>query len=684
MAVVVLISTISTILTFLFIVRQKKILTDELHARVRSIAQNLAYNSRDYILKRNAEQLYALTKGVIQEKDIERAQIINSKGKIIGHYDWRTIGEEFSFPVDSDSLSEETWFPSELDNCERVIVPIDIEGKFFHRDSNIIYSSGTQNADQDSAIFLPCIFIFPCFSHNGQEVTFSSLKYDHGNKIISSINIYNFKHKILVDGFTHGRWSHDGKLLTFSREEEIAVYNTSSNEIHILCTQGIGRIGYPCFTHDDESLITTLQANPPDINSERLFRISLDGGESEQLTYHKGQHWWPDCSPDGKWILYSDILDFCLYIYHIETGVSVRLFPDLSRKHCGGSFSPDGQKIGYLMEKQGNYEVFITNYPIEKEKQTPDTVYGTQLTSNGRNKWMPTDWSPDGKWITYVQNWEIYIIPAIGGNPINLTESLAGKEIIGYIVLDISFESMQKVISEGTKLAILMTLILIGLGTLGTVLVVKKLVLPLHNLAEATQEIAQGNFDQSVSVTRNDEIGILAESFNKMIGHLQNYQNKIETWNRELGIKVIERTQELAEKHVELEKAYKELETLDTAKDDFLSLVSHEIRTPLASISLHAEMLLNGIVDSEENKKLYHINIVKGCERLTRLVNNVLDISKIDAGRMQYNFEALNIRDLIDEVVKTFRPIIDRKRIQLKHNLVDGNIRFRGDRDRII
>jgi len=682
LAVVLLITAISSILTSFFISRQKKLLTNELHTRVRSISKNLAYNSRDYTFTGNTEKLYALAKGVAQEKDVIEAQIIDCNGKIIAHNNWERIGE-FNLSAVKDSVSEETWYPTEINFRERVVIPNDIDGKFISRNSDIIYSPHVKTAVQDSTIFMPGLFILPCFTRDSQSVTFSSIKYDHGNKVISSINIYNFEHRILVVGYSHHRWSHDGRFLTFSNEKEIAIYNTATKEFRILCQKGIGRIGYPDFTHDDAYLITTLQANPPDINSEKLFRIPLEGGDPEQLTFHKGQHWNPSCSPDGEWIVYTDISTFCLYLYNIKTGKSSRLFPDLSKKHNSGKFSPDGSKICFFLEIEGHREVFITKFPLEKEKQTRENKYGTQLTSSGGDKRMMTDWSPDNKWITYVQDWDINIISTGGGNPINLTESLSSREIMGYIVLDVSLESVNKAVSEGTRLAVLITVIMIGCGALSAIFLVKRIVQPVRNLANATKEVARGDFDQTVSVTRSDEIGILAESFNTMTGQLQNYREEIEEWNRELETKVTERTTELAEKHKKLESAYKELQTLDKAKDDFLSLVSHELRTPMSSILVFSEMLLNGVIDSEEKIKHIHATIIKNCNRLSRLINDVLDLSKIEAGRMVFKREVLNIQDMIEETVNGFQSLIENRSISVDYRNVPDDIFLLGDRDKI-
>ena len=111
------------------------------------------------------------------------------------------------------------------------------------------------------------------------------------------------------------------------------------------------------------------------------------------------------------------------------------------------------------------------------------------------------------------------------------------------------------------------------------------------------------------------------------------------------------------------EKAYKELQTLDKAKDDFLSLVSHELRTPLSSILLSSQMLLRKQVDSEEKKAAYIASIVDDSKRLTRLINDVLDLSKIEAGRMTFTFEPLNIRELVEVIGQHFQAEFERKNI---------------------
>lgn len=89
-------------------------------------------------------------------------------------------------------------------------------------------------------------------------------------------------------------------------------------------------------------------------------------------------------------------------------------------------------------------------------------------------------------------------------------------------------------------------------------------------------------------------------------------------------------------------------------KSDLVSNVSHELRTPLALIRMFAETLEMGRVRSEEKKREYYSTIVKESERLTRLVNTILDFAKMEAGKKEYHFQPANINHVVAEVLNTY------------------------------
>lgn len=257
------------------------------------------------------------------------------------------------------------------------------------------------------------------------------------------------------------------------------------------------------------------------------------------------------------------------------------------------------------------------------------------------------------------------------------------RENVGYAILEVSLESMNHAVASATRQAILITLVMIIAGSVAATLLVRTIAMPIYRMVNATRAVASDMFDHRVPVDRSDEIGVLASAFNDMTAKLERSRDKIEAWNRELERKVTERTAELEAKHEELEKAYDALKSLDNAKDEFLSLVSHELRTPLSAILLYSEMLRDGMVDEEQHFE-FLTNIVDNCYRLTRLINDVLDLSKIEAGRMTFNMEVLDFNTIVNDTLAGIKPNIDTKKIDFRYDRETNNRKIWADRDKII
>jgi len=146
--------------------------------------------------------------------------------------------------------------------------------------------------------------------------------------------------------------------------------------------------------------------------------------------------------------------------------------------------------------------------------------------------------------------------------------------------------------------------------------------------------------------------------------------------NEEIERRVKERT-------AELEQACRQMQQLDELKDSFLSSVSHELRTPLTSIRSFSEILLNyEDVDPESQKEFLQIINLES-ERLTRLINDVLDLSKIESGNMVWHDDLVSLKQIIEEAAKAQRPLFQKKSLELTLDLpVDLPLVF-ADRDRV-
>ena len=118
-------------------------------------------------------------------------------------------------------------------------------------------------------------------------------------------------------------------------------------------------------------------------------------------------------------------------------------------------------------------------------------------------------------------------------------------------------------------------------------------------------------------------------------------------------------------------------------KSDFVSNVSHELRTPLALIRLYAETLELGRITTDDKKHEYYSIIRKESERLTALINNILDFSRIEAGRKEYDFRETDIAELVRNTLDSYRFQIEQQGFALEEQIEPGIPRVRVDREAI-
>ena len=154
---------------------------------------------------------------------------------------------------------------------------------------------------------------------------------------------------------------------------------------------------------------------------------------------------------------------------------------------------------------------------------------------------------------------------------------------------------------------------------------------------------------------------------------------------------ILDETHQIIMYSRELEKAKKDLETanerlkeLDRLKNEFISTVTHELRTPLTSVRALAEILhTTPDLDSEKHSRFAGI-IIKESERLTRLINDVLDFQKIGSGKVDWQMERLNFKEVIEDSVAATNQLVTGKSIELVQDLKNKSGMVEGDKDRLI
>jgi signal transduction histidine kinase len=135
---------------------------------------------------------------------------------------------------------------------------------------------------------------------------------------------------------------------------------------------------------------------------------------------------------------------------------------------------------------------------------------------------------------------------------------------------------------------------------------------------------------------------------------------------------------------VEIERANEKLKKLDTLKSDFISLVSHELKTPLSAIRTSAEFLESEEVKDSNVEKEMLENIISSVDRLTRLINDILDLSKIEAGKMEFHFEQINFNEIVQVALENIRPLASKKNITISVDIPEYLSPVLGDREKLI
>ena len=165
---------------------------------------------------------------------------------------------------------------------------------------------------------------------------------------------------------------------------------------------------------------------------------------------------------------------------------------------------------------------------------------------------------------------------------------------------------------------------------------------------------------------------------------VRRHNDEIEALNLGLETKVQERTTELQQTNQELETANTRLKELDRMKSQFLSHCSHELRTPLTSIKGFTENMLHGMVGPiAERQHLYLTRISANANRLTRMIGDLLDLSRIEAGTVRLAHQSVSLSTLLDDITQEFMPLTQTKNQELVLETTSENFTIWGDPDRL-
>lgn len=250
---------------------------------------------------------------------------------------------------------------------------------------------------------------------------------------------------------------------------------------------------------------------------------------------------------------------------------------------------------------------------------------------------------------------------------------LAGEQVGTVVVIGSSNPARAQV----REYAFMLTAVAI-MSTLVAILVARRLqgVVsdPLLRLASVASQVSATR-DYGVRAARetNDELGILVDRFNEMMGQIQQGEEDLRLAKAELEDRVVARTTELQQeirvrRYTEdaLTEAKEAAEAASLAKSAFLANMSHELRTPLNAIIGYSEMLQEEAEERALLDLLPDLRRVRSAgKHLLALINDILDLSKIDAGRMELSIESFEADAMLGDVVATAAPLADRRKNSL-------------------
>lgn len=189
-------------------------------------------------------------------------------------------------------------------------------------------------------------------------------------------------------------------------------------------------------------------------------------------------------------------------------------------------------------------------------------------------------------------------------------------------------------------------------------------------LLEFTTKVSQGDLEQQAHVFADDDLGQLADDFNQILTRLR------ALLATEQGFRAA-----LEQSTHDLQEAHARLSLSDRQKTDFLVVVSHELRTPLTAVKAFAELLIDGVDDPAMRIEFLTI-VQREAERLTRLINNLLDLSRIDAGRMNWRRDRFSLSRLARAALEPAEIVAQERAVRIDLLIADERV-IEGDLERL-
>lgn len=255
---------------------------------------------------------------------------------------------------------------------------------------------------------------------------------------------------------------------------------------------------------------------------------------------------------------------------------------------------------------------------------------------------------------------------------------------VGAVRLGLSLKSVDAHIAGLLKWRAGLIVVFLVLTTLAIYGFSRRITRPIKRLTDQATQIADGYLDQVIPVDSRDEIGQLAVSFNDMTRALKGNINEKELvlvqlreLNQTLEDRIRQRTAKIESINLQLQDATRH-------KSEFLTNVNHEFRTPVSAIISSARLVLRkteGQIPQLQRENLQ--GLLNTAEHILNLINDLLDLAKIEAGRMELRVEPVRVGELIHEAASTLEPMLKQGRVRLIREIAPGIPTFNTDQEKL-
>ncbi|MBD2394286.1 response regulator [Cyanobacterium aponinum FACHB-4101] len=454
----------------------------------------------------------------------------------------------------------------------------------------------------------------------------------------------------------------------------------------------IGFIGYATETGnligverlDDKEIEINIMDNSSPYNL-RIYNLDQKGNKIAQKTvipnFINQQRPWYQKAVEAREATWSDVFIYqgtprlaisaVVPIYNQKNQLEGVLFSDLLLSLISNflkdlSVSKTGEIIivddnNYLVASSLEKPFIITNPDAKKIEQQPERISLEnsqhekirQLSTNINKKFSSLNNLKESQfWQVKLDN-QYYFIQAFPYNNY-LTKPW-------YILILIPKQDLVGDIEANTKLTIIIWFFILLIALFLALWTTNYITKPILLLDRALSNFQKGNHQSPIILKRRDELGHLAIAFNEMTSEIQELLQNLEE-------KVKDRTKELSE-------AKDKAEVANQAKSEFLANMSHELRTPLNAILGFAQIMRKSPTLPEEHQESIEI-INRSGEHLLTLINNILDLSKIEAGKITLNKENIDLYKLLDEIEDIFKYKAEKKGIHLIFEKLDNLPQF--------